>query len=198
VIRLAHCTAPGGRHAKSSLAADGGRERVALRRDVLRPGAGVTGQQCERQRERHDRPVAGAEITFRDIRGLGGHITRIEVSTITRTGEHDSRAVAVELVLPPRGSVKWPIDHTVSGVSSRPPVRLRIAATGRDVQDGALTIPAVEVALMVASSPADPHEPVAIFSGAGDIARCEAMAPAEATARILDRMPGSVPASIWC
>jgi hypothetical protein len=133
-----------------------------------------------------------AEITFRDLRGLGGRITRLEISTITRTGENDSRAVAVDLVLPPRGSVKWPIDHTVSGVSSRPPVRLRIAATGRDAQDGALTIPAVGVALIVAGTPADPHEPVAIFSGAGDIARCDSIAAAEATARVLDRMPGSV------
>jgi hypothetical protein len=133
-----------------------------------------------------------AEVTFRDVRGLGGRITRLEISTVTRTGEHDLRTVAVDLPLPPRGSVKWPIDHTVAGMSSRPPVRLRIAAAGRDTQEGALTMPAVEVALIVSSAPAGPHESVAIFTGAGDIAQCDAKAGAEATARVLDRMPGSV------
>jgi hypothetical protein len=132
-----------------------------------------------------------AEVTFHDGRGVGGRITRLELVAVTQAGDSDVRRVNVDLILPPRGAVKWRIDHALVGVPARPPVRLRIVATGVDGQDGPLTIPAVEVPLQITTPPMA-AAPDAIFTGAGDIAQCGAPHTAEATARILDRTPGSV------
>lgn len=131
------------------------------------------------------------EVTFHDTTGLGGRITELQLALVTDAGEGDRRTLGVDLTLSPGGTVSQSIAQAVDVPAAKAPVRMRLAASGVDLAGAPIAVAAVEVPLDVTAAPDAPPAPDAVFVGAGDIAVCGS-STSQATARILDRIPGNV------
>jgi hypothetical protein len=132
------------------------------------------------------------EVTFRDVSGIGGRLTQMTVAVVAASGEEYPQRVTIDLALPAGGTVKQQISESMTVSAGQPPYQLRLEAGGVDQTGKAFGVPALSVpmALSTGSDGGSPA-PDAVFVGAGDIAVCGSQTT-EATARLLDRSPGSV------
>lgn len=131
------------------------------------------------------------DVTFRETAGIGGRIAQMDVAIITSNGDGSPRTVSLDLRLPPAGTIKQSIVESVDAPAGQPPYQLRVVATGVDEAGKAFAVSPVQVPLVMTAASDVPPAPDVVFVGAGDIAVCGASG-AEATARLLDRMPGSI------
>jgi hypothetical protein len=132
-----------------------------------------------------------SQLTFHDATDLGGRITRLHVALVASTGDVSPRALAVDLALPPGGTVAYALAEAVELSPALSPVHLRVEAEGSDSTGHAIGVDVVEVPLAVVGATDASPAADAVFVGAGDIAVCGSSA-SEATATVLDRISGSV------
>ncbi len=136
----------------------------------------------------------GGEITFQELAGVGGRISALQLGLTASDGSIEWRTVTVDLPLSARGTVRNPLPEGLELSDGRGRVTIRVGANGVDNNGQAFTVAPVEVPLSVTrvdTGEMSATAPDAIFVGAGDIAPCNSR-PTEATARLLDRMPGTV------
>lgn len=137
--------------------------------------------------------IIGGEVTFHEEAGIGGRITELTVTITNSAGEPSRLTSKVELSLPAGGVVTQPFSHTIDALSGQAPFQLQISASGVDEAGRSFLVPAVSVAATVVmpTAPPPPPAPDITVLAAGDIARC-GEASTEGTARLIDRIPGSV------
>src|SRR5262249_48594648 len=105
-------------------------------------------------------------------------------------GVGDTQTLAVDLPLGRYGNIKRLIREAAEANAAVAPTRVHLVATGLDQTGQTLRVAPLDVPLSI--NGADLADaPDVTFAGAGDIAMCGS-AFTEATARILDRIPGSV------
>lgn len=134
-------------------------------------------------------------VTFRDDGGVGFRIVSLEIELEDERGSIDHQVVPVDVSIEPGGASSHPLPASISLPMGRDPVRLRVRAAGLDRGGQRRLTAAAEAALVVADAPTLAPTLIAggevTFVGAGDIADC-ATPGAQATARLLDTIPGEV------
>ena len=132
-------------------------------------------------------------VTFQDTGGSGFQLTSLHVELLDGGDGTASLDMSLDVALSPGGSVTHALPDRVSVPLGLEPTRLRVSAQGID-RDGKVRRTRVVEALV---SLADGGGPVSIgggevtFNAAGDIADC-ANGGAQATARLLDGLPGDI------
>lgn len=132
-------------------------------------------------------------VTFQDTGGNGFQLTSLHVELMDGSGGVASQEMALDVALSPGGSVTHALPDRVSVPLGLEPTRLRVSARGVD-RDGNVRRTGTAEAQV---SLADGGIPVGIgggevtFNAAGDIADC-ANSGAQATARLLDSLPGDI------
>jgi hypothetical protein len=127
------------------------------------------------------------DVTFRETAGIPARITRIDVVVVDGSGERGTRSIEVSIDLAARGMVRRTLDETVNVRGSRAPARLLISGSGSSQTGRVFTLQAAEAPVAMQGAPTFPD---LVLVGAGDIADCGPNA--EATARLLDRIPGAI------
>jgi hypothetical protein len=138
-----------------------------------------------------DRYELAGELTFRDAAGLGGRVTRLSLVVLDGAGDRTIRQVETTVEVPASGSAAYRLAAAVDGPIGPPPFTLRLESRGVDASGRPFSSPPLEVALVRAGPIATAPASDAVVVAAGDIAVCGA-ASTEATARLLDRTPGTV------
>lgn len=129
---------------------------------------------------------------FSESAGKGGRITALQLGLVAGDGSTEWRTVPVDLAFSARGSVMGALPDRLELPDGRRLVQVRVSASGVDSTGQAFSIAPMEVPLAVTSvDTGEMPVPDATFVGAGDIAVCGSQG-AELTARLLDRIPGTV------
>jgi len=127
-------------------------------------------------------------LTFRETAGRPARITRLKVDIYAPSGWSLARSYDTDLPIAALGAASYALTTIVEAAGSNASARWRLSATAADQEGQAFETAAVETDL---SFPVPALAPDEIFVGAGDIAQCGA-GESEATARLLDRIPGTV------
>jgi hypothetical protein len=132
------------------------------------------------------------DVTFTETAGRAGTITEIRVAVTSAAGNVRvfNKSVTLDLSLPGRGHVIQRIAHTIEKLDGQGPYQIEIGGSGVDGEAKAFTIPGISVPATIVA-PAAPPAPDVTVLAAGDIARC-GEGGSEATAKLLDRMSGTV------
>jgi hypothetical protein len=133
-------------------------------------------------------------VTFRDEGGTGFRVESLEIDLVDEDGPVERLTFGLDLLIEPGGTAVYPLPDSVSLPMGRKPIRLRVRGAGTDRSGRRRMTTAGEAPLEVAETPV--FSPAAAggevtFVGAGDIADC-ALPAAQATARLLDGIPGEV------
>jgi 3',5'-cyclic AMP phosphodiesterase CpdA len=132
--------------------------------------------------------IAG-ELTFRAPASFSGRMTSIELTIMCASGEGGRGNIAIDVPIMAGGVAKYQLLELVQVSTGQEPQRLRVIAKGTDSKGSPFETAPLEITLITETRPN--AIPDAIVLAAGDIAVCGA-ASTETTARLLDRMPGSV------
>src|SRR5688500_39103 len=130
-------------------------------------------------------------VTFRDIGGGGLQLTNLEVDVVDGAGAAERHVATIDVMVPQGGTASHPLPDRVSLPAGREPLRVRVRGTGRDRDGRTRATDLVEAPVVVGATGSVTPAPDVTFVGAGDIADCSAPG-AQATARLLDGIPGSV------
>lgn len=132
-----------------------------------------------------------AEVSFRETAGAAGRIVTVTATVSDGQGALAPPAqLSVEVDVPANGTVRHELRATFEAERTATEVTLRLAGRGRDTAGTGIDLAPVEVPVRVAA-PLPPADLPVTFTGAGDIAQCGSPG-AEATARLLDAIPGVV------
>jgi hypothetical protein len=130
-------------------------------------------------------------VTFRDA-GFGGlQLTALEIEIVDAAGNSERQTAPINVTVPPGGTATHPLPDSFTLPAGREPLRVRIRAMGRDADGRMRTTDVVEAAVVFVASGTAGFGGDVTFVGAGDIADC-AHPGAQATARLLDTIPGEV------
>ena len=130
-----------------------------------------------------------ADLAFREVSGKQARITALRVTVTTPSGWSATTSTTTDVTLAPMGAAQQSLTTTIDASLPDDSARWRLVAAGLDSKGQAFDAPPVEADLHLPSRAAP--APDAVFTGAGDIARCPGDA-AGATARLLDRVGGTV------
>jgi calcineurin-like phosphoesterase family protein len=132
--------------------------------------------------------IAG-ELTFRSAATFSGRITSIDLTIMCKSGEDNRGTVALDIPIAAGSVTTYPMAELVQVSAGQEPQRLRMTAKGTDRNGVPFEVAPLEVALVTDTR--TNGEPDATVLAAGDIALCGATS-AEATAKLFDRLPGTV------
>ncbi|MEZ5289557.1 MAG: metallophosphoesterase [Vicinamibacterales bacterium] len=134
-------------------------------------------------------------VSFRETAGVSARIARLVLSVQDDSGPLSAEApVSLDLPVPALGNAAHEVRHVFSLLRPATQGRWRLKGTGVDQDGMEFDLPPFEAAVEFdgADASAPPGAgPSVSFVGAGDIARCGSP-EAEATARLLDGLPGTV------
>jgi acid phosphatase type 7 len=128
-----------------------------------------------------------AALTIQETAGKAVQLSRLQV---TVTGASGWTAVAtqhVSLAVPAKGTVTYGLSTAIDVAGQDTSATWRLETAAVDTEGGAVPVAPVNAALTIV----DPPVPDAVLVGAGDIAGC-GLASTEATAKLLDAIPGTV------
>jgi hypothetical protein len=132
--------------------------------------------------------IAG-ELTFQAAAAFSGRITSIDLAIICANGEGGRGSVALDLPIAAGSVTTYQIAELVQVTTGQDPQRLRLTAKGIDRNGVPFEVAPLEIALVTDAGTSG--RPDAGVLAAGDIAVCGATST-EATAKLLDRLPGAV------
>lgn len=136
-----------------------------------------------------------ATVTLREIAGVSGRLDSIDVTFLSTTGFSSTQRFDVSVELAAFSAASLAVTQVFEPDSPIDSGVWRLAGEGMSADGDVFSLASVEAPVMVRPA-ASPPPPPAIasdvtFAGAGDIAVCGS-AGTEATARLLDRIPGTV------
>ncbi|MBI1875476.1 MAG: metallophosphoesterase [Acidobacteria bacterium] len=136
-----------------------------------------------------------ATVTLRETAGVSAHLDSIDVTFLSPTGFSSSQRFDVSVDLAELSTATVPLIQVFEAATPIDSGVWRLAGAGRSGDGEAFSLASAEVPVVVrpVSAPAPPPvvAPDVTIAGAGDIAVCGSPGT-EATARLLDRMPGTV------
>jgi hypothetical protein len=135
-----------------------------------------------------------AHVSFRETAGTQGRVVRLVQTVLDESGPLTAESgVTLDVEVPAMGTVSQEVRHVFELTRTVALARWRLAATGLSADGAAFDISPIEVQVEfgAAAPPPPAAGPSVSFVGAGDIAECGSV-QAEATARLLDGLPGTV------
>lgn len=128
-----------------------------------------------------------ANLTFQESGGKAARITRLQVTVTASSGWSSTAPQVVEIAVPAGGSAAYVLTSVidVGGPDATATWRLDVAAVDADGAPVSIKPVLSDVRIL------DPPSADAVLVGAGDMAGCDRTEPI-ATARLLDRIPGTV------
>jgi hypothetical protein len=132
--------------------------------------------------------IAG-ELTFRAAAAFSGRITSLDLTIICASGEGGRSTFALDVPVAAGSTATYQIAELVQVSSGQEPQRLRLVAKGIDGSGVPFEVAPLEIGLV--NELRMGGGPDASLLAAGDIAVCGATST-EATAKLLDRFPGTV------
>jgi len=130
-----------------------------------------------------------ADLSFRETAGRPARITKLKVDIVAPAGWSTSATHDAEITLAAYGVATRTLTTMVDAAGPAESAKWRLTATAVNADGQPVPVAVVESELRFPIvAPAEPDE---VFVGAGDIAAC-GVGQAEATARLLDGIPGTV------
>jgi hypothetical protein len=136
-----------------------------------------------------DRYRVTANLSFQETGGKACKITLLKVTTSSSASPawSSSSTTEVAIAVDAKGTATYTLPTAFDAAAPDPAARWQLDVTAADAEGKSVSIAPVQVAMTVPPRPAAD----AVFVGAGDMAGCGLLAP-EATAKLLDRIPGTV------
>jgi len=130
-----------------------------------------------------------ANLTFQETAGKAATVTAltVTVSSAASPAWSSTGRTDVSISIDAKGTAAYTLPTTFSAGAADPSARWRLDVTAVDLDGKSVTMEPVQTGLSVPP----PSVADAVFVGAGDIAECGRVEH-EATARLLDRIPGTV------
>ena len=142
-----------------------------------------------------------ADVSFRETAGTQGRIVRLVLSVADESGPlAPETAMNLDLEVPALGTVHHQVRHAFELQRTVEQARWRLSGSGLDASGAAFDLSPLDVQVQFGAAAPNPTPtptpppaagPTVSFVGAGDIAACGS-GEAEATARLLDGLPGTV------
>ena len=136
-----------------------------------------------------ERYRVSANLTFQETAGKAATVTVLKVTVWSTASPpwSSSSITNVSIAIDAKGTAAYTLPTTFDAAAADPAARWQLDVTAADAEGKAVSIAPVQVAMVV------PPRPVtdAVFVGAGDVDGCGRAEP-EYTARLLDRIPGTV------
>ena len=130
-----------------------------------------------------------ANLSFQETGGKAARITALQVtvSSTAPPGWISTVRTEVSISVGARGSAAYTLPTTFAAGAADPAARWELVVTAVDAESLDVRVAPIQMPLTVPPRPAAD----AVFVGAGDVDGCGRLEP-EATARLLDRIPGTV------
>jgi len=136
-----------------------------------------------------DRYRVTANLSFQETGGKACKVTMLKVTTSSATPPVWSSTTSTEVSIPidAKGTATYTLPTAFDAAAADPAARWQLDVTAADSEGNSVSVAPVRVTMTI------PPRAVtdAVFVGAGDMAGCALLAP-EATAKLLDRIPGTV------
>ena len=136
-----------------------------------------------------DRHRVTANLAFQETAGRACRVSALKVTVLSTASPAWSSVSSsdVSIALDARSSAAYTLPTTFDAAAADPAARWQLDVTAVDTEGKIVSVAPIQVSMTV------PPRPVAdaVFVGAGDIAECGRIEH-EATAKLLDRIPGTV------
>ena len=158
------------------------------------PGVAVTANPVPLVAVRDDSAASSryrvtAELSFKELGGQPVRITKLKVDIVASGGWSAASTQDADLAIAASGVASETLTTVIEATGPADAGRWRLTATAARPDGQLIPVAPIESELRFTGAPAPAANEV--FVGAGDIAKC-GVGDAEATAKLLDRIPGTV------